>query len=492
MTVEHKFMNGYIQLPFPIGNSMSKISFSIENNQIFAQRKSDNKMLKSLLDALDLGPKEFVIGEPTAVEHVVSVEVDSRGKFHNVPEELAKYMPQQRVAGVVKNPKAQMSVRPEGSFDGPLLISEPQSCEHEVHVSMNSETGLTGLPEWMERQLQNSGINRQQVLAHPSEVIQVMNFMQGSTEPKPKPNTQVTPVPRPIDVHRIPIVDPKTILSDIEQIGSGGTSTVFRAKLNSTGQTVAVKAIDLAHNERPIIENEIEVQRALRSENIVQIHSVVESKNWLYIIMEYINGGMLTDVLTICNLTEPNIAYFVQKVLKALVVIHKSHKIHRDIKSDNILVSLEGDVKIADFGYTAQLNTDNSKRKTVCGTPYWMAPELIQGFEYDYKVDIWSLGIMCIEMADGEPPYIDEPPMRALYLIVVNGVSGCADKSQWSPQFNDFCSKCLERNPDRRPSAEELLRHPFLTRVSTKKEISDVIKFALNEKKKRDAEAEPF
>ncbi|KAH0792496.1 STE family protein kinase [Histomonas meleagridis] len=451
-----------------------------------AQFKSDNIMKK--------GQKELNITEPLSVEHIVSVEVDSRGKFHNVPEELAKYMPPGRVAGVVKNPKVPITLRPVArKFEGPLQISEPQSCEHEVHVSINSETGLTGLPEWMERQLQNSGINKQQVMAHPGEVIQVMNFMQGSSEAKPKSQPQANPIPpvNPEESEGIPQIDPKTLLTDIEQIGSGGTSTVFRAKLKSNGQVVAVKAIDLSRNERSIIENEIEVQRGLNSENIVQIYRVVESKNWLYIIMEYVNGGMLTDVLTICNLSEANIAYFVQKVLKALVVIHRSHKIHRDIKSDNILVSLEGDVKIADFGYTAQLNNNSSKRKTVCGTPYWMAPELIQGFEYDYEVDIWSLGIMCIEMADGAPPYMDEPPMRALYLIVVNGVSGCADKSQWSPQFNDFCSKCLERDPSKRPSAEELLRHPFLSKVSTKKEIAEVIKFAMTEKKKRDSE-EPF
>ena len=355
--------------------------------------------------------------------------------------------------------------------------------------------GLVGLPEWMERQLKGSGINKQQVMENPKEVIQVMNFMskQNINNTNTKPIAKTTPdVAKPPEKNKIPNIDPKTFLKDIEQIGSGGTSTVFKARNIEDNQVVAVKAIDLAHNERNVIENEVEVQKSLINENIVKIYRVVESRNWLYIVMEYIDGGTLTDILTICTLTEENIAYFVKKILQALVLIHKQQKIHRDIKSDNILVSLEGDVKIADFGYTAQLRDSGAKRKTICGTPYWMAPELIQGMEYSYEVDIWSLGILCIEMADGAPPYLDEPPMRALYLIVVNGVSGLSDKSQWSPIFNNFCDCCLEKDPTKRPSAEKLLKHPFLNKTSTKKEISNITKFALEEKKKRESSFEPF
>lgn len=440
----------------------------------------------------------FQIGEPQSCQHVVSVNRNSEGKFSGVPEDMAQVIDRKRVNDVVKSSTIPENMRPKKimlSSRPEFLISEPQSFMHEIHVSIDSEMGLVGLPEWMERQLKGSGINKQQVMENPNEVIQVMNFMkQGNNNaaPKPQPSSTLEP-PKPIGKSKILTVDPKTFLKDIEQIGSGGTSTVFKAINTENGQVVAVKAIDLSHNERNVIENEVEVQQSLKHENIVQIYRVVESRNWLYIVMEYINGGTLTDILTICTLTEENIAYFVKKILQALVIIHKQQKIHRDIKSDNILVSLNGDVKIADFGYTAQLSDNSSKRKTICGTPYWMAPELIQGFEYSYEVDIWSLGILCIEMADGAPPYLDEPPMRALYLIVVNGISGLADKSHWSANFNNFCDCCLEKDPTKRPSAENLLKHPFLTKISSQKEIASIAKFALEEKARRETSSpEPF
>lgn len=150
-------------------------------------------------------------------------------------------------------------------------------------------------------------------------------------------------------------------------------------------------------------------------------------------------------------------------MLQGLVYIHGKHRIHRDIKSDNILLGRGGrSVKIADFGFATQLTRQDNKRKTTLGTPYWMAPELILGKKYDAKVDVWSLGIVIIELIDGSPPYIDMPSLKALFLISKKGVPGPSKTSNCSADLLDFISQCTKKNPAKRPTALELCSHPFL------------------------------
>ena len=148
--------------------------------------------------------------------------------------------------------------------------------------------------------------------------------------------------------------------------------------------------------------------------------------------------------------------------MKAIELLHSLNRIHRDIKSDNILLSSDGEIKLADFGYCAQLTHRGDKRNSLVGTPYWMAPEVVRGQEYGFPVDIWSLGIACIEMADGEPPFVDVPPMRALFLIATSGRPNLKDPSNWSCCFQDFMSQCFEMDPTKRYTAKRLLLHPFL------------------------------
>lgn len=343
------------------------------------------------------------------------------------------------------------------------------------------------LPQWMEEKLRSSGIDKQQVDDHSHEILEVMNFVRSTSlshggisqsksyfafDPKKKK-----------EMIEIESINPNTFLSNIVQIGKGATSTVFRANFTEFGKIVAVKAVDLEKNDRQQIENEIFLQRQLLDKNIVQIYRVCEDNMWLYIIMEYVRGGPLTDILSICYLTEKNIAYFIKNVLEALIVVHDANLIHRDIKSDNVLVSRNGDVKITDFGYTAP-NSEDLKNNVICGTPYWMAPELIKGEHYGKEVDIWSLGILCLELAEGAPPYINEQPLNALYLIVVKGVDGLKDKSKWSPDFNDFVDSCLQQDPKRRPTARQLFHHPFLKEISSIQEIAALERSTEEEKKK--------
>jgi len=220
---------------------------------------------------------------------------------------------------------------------------------------------------------------------------------------------------------------------------------------------------------------EINIMKNCRHENIVEyIDTYKVGTNQVWVVMEFMGGGSITDILEqfqTIRMAEDQMAAVCLGTLQGLACIHLSHKIHRDIKSDNILLSSEGAVKIADFGFAAQLTTRKDKRKTVVGTPYWMAPELIQGNLYDAKVDIWSLGIMAMEMAEGEPPYMDYPPLRALFMITTQGIPDLKEPESWSSHFKDFVSVCLMKDPNDRPSAEKLLEHPFLSKPCSAAEL---------------------
>jgi len=210
---------------------------------------------------------------------------------------------------------------------------------------------------------------------------------------------------------------------------------------------------------------EIYIMKKCRHENIVDFFDAYKVGRFIWLAMEFMGLGSITDILDqfiTLPMNESQIAAVCLGTLKGLACIHSSHKIHRDIKSDNILVNDNGVVKIADFGFAAQLTSKKQKRKTVVGTPYWMAPELIQGLDYDAKVDIWSLGIMALEMMEGEPPYMDFPPLRALFMITTQGVPDLKEPNKWSSGLKDFLKICLQRDPFDRPTSSNLLSHPFL------------------------------
>ncbi len=267
-----------------------------------------------------------------------------------------------------------------------------------------------------------------------------------------------------------------------KKVGEGSSGTVYLGVRKVDNFPVAIKVrqfdakVDVRH-----IENEIAMMKLNSHKNIVEYVDTFISGDELWIVMEYVAGGALTDVLSTCEMAEAQIAKVSLDLLRALKYLHDEKRIHRDIKSDNILMGLDGSVKLADFGYCAQLIDEKDRRKSMVGTPYWMAPEVIRGFEYDAKVDIWSLGIACIEMAEGEPPLLDYHPLRALFLIATRGSPTLKEGDKWSEQFKDFLKCCLDMEPSTRLDATRAMEHPFLQIACQKSDLVPLIKKTLEQ-----------
>jgi len=290
--------------------------------------------------------------------------------------------------------------------------------------------------------------------------------------------------------------NPMDSYSKQKKIGQGASGSVYVARVKESASSpiarelyrthgpkgqVAIKQMDLRNQPRKeLIVNEIIVMKDSKHPNIVNFLDsfLQEQTNELWVVMEFMEGGALTDIIDNNPvITEDQISTICYETCKGLAHLHSQDIIHRDIKSDNVLLDRTGNVKITDFGFCAKLTESKSKRATMVGTPYWMAPEVVKQKEYGPKVDIWSLGIMAIEMIESEPPYLNEEPLKALFLIATNGTPRLKNPNKLSRELKAFLSVCLCVDVRSRASADELLKNDFFNTRCNLASLSELLRW---------------
>eukprot|EP00698_Gefionella_okellyi_P000233 TRINITY_DN10198_c0_g1_i1.p1 TRINITY_DN10198_c0_g1~~TRINITY_DN10198_c0_g1_i1.p1 ORF type:complete len:450 (-),score=114.11 TRINITY_DN10198_c0_g1_i1:102-1451(-) len=272
--------------------------------------------------------------------------------------------------------------------------------------------------------------------------------------------------------------DPTRLFELFELLGKGSFGSVYKARRIATGATVAVKLLPMDDDESiEDVRKEISILKDCNHPNVVKYFGCYVKDDKLWIAMEYCGGGSLSGACAALEggLSEQHIAAIMREALKGLAYLHEHHKIHRDIKGANILLTETGEVKLADFGVSAQLANTMARRNTLVGTPFWMAPEVIQEKTYDGRADIWSLGITCIEAAEGLPPLSHIHPLRVLFMIPRDAPPTLTDQTLWSANFNSFVKDALQKDPRARPAAAVLLQHKFVSAAPSNALIADLV-----------------
>ncbi|KAI9245438.1 kinase-like domain-containing protein [Sporodiniella umbellata] len=463
------------------------------------------------------------ISKPTLVEHGIHVEYNN-GKYMGLPDVWQQsslpsgdILDTHHVAPhLVPSPVKQDVMSKDGTFqatprsksrhDTTMMIGKPYNVQHNVHVEVG-KYGYKGLPEKWQHILLASGIPEEVVKNNPSTVERVLNHvrmpdsLQSDTTHLPKgyaPPSRArsskllhlsilktsADIPAQLDSKSGSLdtivdstTDPNTVYTDFVLIAEGESGPMYAAKHINTQRIVAIKKIALDKKENiGKIRNELMAMKMSRHPNIVELVACYSIHKEIWVVMECMDVS-LADMISLENiqLTESHMRRVIRDLLRALTRLHRLGRMHRDIRSDNILLNSRGEVKLADFRHCAQLTTSKPHRQSIVGTPYWMAPEVIKGQEYDTKVDIWSLGVVLLEMAQGDPPYVEHPPLKALFLIASHGLPALQEPDRWSEEFKEFLKLCTTEDPGKRPDADTLLQHPFLTFVATSKDMIELI-----------------
>ncbi|XP_039387316.1 mitogen-activated protein kinase kinase kinase kinase 4 isoform X9 [Mauremys reevesii] len=305
-----------------------------------------------------------------------------------------------------------------------------------------------------------------------------------------------------VDIDLSSLRDPAGIFELVEVVGNGTYGQVYKGRHVKTGQLAAIKVMDVTEDEEEEIKLEINMlKKYSHHRNIATYYGAFIKKSppghddQLWLVMEFCGAGSITDLVKNTKgntLKEDWIAYISREILRGLAHLHAHHVIHRDIKGQNVLLTENAEVKLVDFGVSAQLDRTVGRRNTFIGTPYWMAPEVIACDEnpdatYDYRSDLWSCGITAIEMAEGAPPLCDMHPMRALFLIPRNPPPRLKSK-KWSKKFFSFIEGCLVKNYMQRPSTEQLLKHPFIRDQPNERQVRIQLKDHIDRTRKKRGE----
>ncbi|CDW79030.1 serine threonine protein kinase [Stylonychia lemnae] len=438
---------------------------------------------------------DLIVGKPNSVQKMISVKYDTdKGQYSGLPtvwrelldmpltvsrQEVDTEQWDKTIAPVMPT-KRRILLLTEQDQDGGFVISGPLKTDQvfKVEFDAKSKTGFKGLPAEFEQYV--GVFTREEIEKDPEAVLlaveKTINY-----EEAPLPSEE-----KFLEELEINSVfsqdDPSKYYEIVKKIGYGGFARVFLVKKKDDGSHCALKFIEPKNQkERQIIKNELGIMQMCQgNDNIIRCFEAFDYRQRLWIFLEFMDGGCLTPIVEERkgNISEGVCSYILYQTLMGLNYLHSRNIVHRDIKSDNILVNEHGDLKLADFGYAAQLTQERNRRQSKVGTVCWMAPELIRGKnQYDIKVDIWSFGIFALELADGEPPYISEPQQKVLYLIVTKDAPKLQNP-KWSQTFQDFVNRCLNKDPEKRATAAELLKHDFLkTAENYRDEFKQFIQF---------------
>nr|XP_019008788.1 STE/STE20/PAKA protein kinase [Kwoniella pini CBS 10737]OCF47569.1 STE/STE20/PAKA protein kinase [Kwoniella pini CBS 10737] len=498
------------------------IELETKEKLLYFTFRSDDEVYAWMDDIYNRSPLMGVSG-PTNFVHQVHVGFDPiSGGFTGLPPQWSKLLTSSAITReeAARHPEAVLDVLQfytqqqmgQGDYQRPSAPSLPDSSRTSSTAATRFEgAGLAGQPPPLQPQrlrdptISNnhtrsiSKVPPQAAIAGPREVtkVQVKKDLVQATSVLAQPASASThaQVSTARTERRISTMneaqimdklrsvvssdDPAQLYSKIKKVGQGASGMVFVAKTLASGKKVAIKQMDLQQQPRKeLIVNEIIVMKESQHPNVVNyLDAFLVRNSELWVVMEYMEGGALTDVIENNKLAEEQIAAICLETCRGLQHLHSRSIIHRDIKSDNLLMNAQGQVKITDFGFCAKLTEQKSKRATMVGTPYWMAPEVVKQKEYGAKVDIWSLGIMAIEMIENEPPYLDEEPLKALYLIATNGTPTLKSPEKLSQDLKHFLSVCLCVDVSFRATSSELLKHEFLQTACPVSDLAPLLRF---------------